>query len=31
MREVVRRSSQVRTYQPGEAGPWEGAAGTVEG
>jgi rhamnulokinase len=31
MREVVRRSSQVRTYQPGEAGPWEAAAGTVAG
>ena len=26
MREVVRRSSQVRTYEPGEPGPWEGAA-----
>jgi rhamnulokinase len=27
MREVVRRSSQVRTYHPGAGGPWEDASG----
>ncbi len=26
LREVVRRSSQVRTFRPGEPGPWEAAA-----